>query len=129
MNNLWNDFRNAYLMSYVYGGGGHSMNGVLSMLLGNSQRQYQKASNQAQIDYNNYLKQAYERQLADWHKNVPNREIAYPELAYAGSIYRADTGIARSTLSNYSADANYYGNLPSRGSGLYSVGSRLTRFL
>jgi len=96
---------------------------------GYNQYQQTKASNQAQIDYDNYIKAANERALADWHRNVPNREIAYPELSYAGAIYRASTGIARSYYSNDSALSNFAGNVAYRAAGLYGVAGHLSRRL
>lgn len=127
----WSDWQKAYLTSYLYGGGGHAYKGVLNMLTGKSAARYTKASNQAQIDYDQYLRVGNVRAYNDWQKNVGSkgRTIRYPELSYPGAIYRADTGIARSMYSNYSADANYYGNLPYRGAGLYGIASRASHFL
>lgn len=99
------------------------------MLSGRQQMENTQASLQKQIDYEQYLKAGNERALADWHKNVPNRQIRYPELSYAGQIRRADTSIARAGLDYDTASANYYGNVLYRGAGLYGIGSRLTRFL
>lgn len=99
------------------------------MLSGKTQRDNTQASLQAQIDYEQYLKQGNERALADWHKNVPGREIRYPELSYAGQIRRADTSITRAGLDYSTADANYYGNLLYRGAGLYGISSRVARTL
>lgn len=87
------------------------------------------ASNQAQIDYNEYLREGNERALRDWQKNVPNRTIKYPELSYAGAIYRSDTGTARAMYDNDSAVANYYGNLGFRLAGLYGISSRVSRWM
>lgn len=96
---------------------------------GKKQLDYIQQSNQAQIDFNEYLRKGNERALADWHKNVPNREIKYPELSYAGAIYRADTGSARSMYDSDIASANYSGNLAFRLAGLYGIGSRLARWM
>lgn len=96
---------------------------------GKKQMDYIQQSNQTQIDYNNYLARGNERALADWHKNVPGREIKYPELSYAGAIYRANTGSARSMYDNDIASANYSGNLAFRLAGLYGIGSRLARWM
>lgn len=46
-----------------------------------------------------YQRGGYERQLADWHKNVPNRSIRYPEQSYPGYIRSLDTGISQSYAS------------------------------
>lgn len=96
---------------------------------GKTQYENTIASNQAQIDYNEYLRRGNERALADWHKNVPNRQIKYPELSYAGAIYRANTGTARSMYDIDSASANYYGNLGFRLAGLYGIASRVSRWM
>lgn len=88
------------------------------------------ASTQAQIDYNDYIKQANERAQADWYRNVGGRRtIAYPELSYAGAIYRADTSSARSMYDSNNAFANFAGNIPYRAAGLYGIGSRISRWL
>lgn len=100
-------------------------------------RQYENTekSNQAEIDYLNYQKQAYERQLSDWHRNVPNRQIAYPELSYPGAIRGIDTGITRLGYGTNSAYANYVGHMANfalgfaRGAGLYKVSGRANRRL
>lgn len=42
-----------------------------------------------------YQKGGYERQLADYQKNV-GRPIRYPELSYPGHIRALDTGISQS---------------------------------
>lgn len=88
-----------------------------------------QASLSAQMAYDQYLKMGNERALRDWHKNVSNRRIAYPELSYAGQIYRANTSISRAGFDYSTADANYWGNLPYRSAGLYGIASRLTRSL
>lgn len=100
-------------------------------------RQYENTqkSNQAEIDYLQYQKRAYERQLADWHKNVPNRQIVYPELSYAGAIRGINTGITRLGYGTDSAYANYVGHMANtamgivRGAGLYKVPGRTYRRL
>lgn len=92
-------------------------------------------SNQAEIDYLNYQRKAYERQLADWSRNVPNRKIAYPELSYAGAIRGIDTGITRLGYGTNSAYANYVGHMANtafgmaRGAGLYKISGRAYRRL
>lgn len=92
-------------------------------------------SNQVEIDYLQYQKQAYERQLADWHRNVPNREIAYPELSYPGAIRGINTGVTRLGYGTDSAYANYVGHMANtalgmaRGAGLYKVPGRAYRSL
>ena len=48
-----------------------------------------------QREFYAYQKQGYERQLEDWHRNVPGRQIRYPELSYPGRIRAADLGISR----------------------------------
>lgn len=113
----WENFYNDYLKGYA------------EKLLGYTQMKNTQDSLNAQIAYEQYLKQGNERALADWHKNVPNRQIRYPELSYAGQIRRADTSITRAMLDYSTADANYYGNLPYRTVGLYGIGSRLSRYL
>lgn len=98
-------------------------------LIGWTQMKNTQASTQAQMDYEAYLRQGYERQLADWHKNVPGREIRYPELSYPGYIYRSNTASARAGYDYDTAGANYYGNLPYRALGLYGIGSRVSRWI
>lgn len=98
-------------------------------MLGYTQAQNTQASLSAQIDYEQYIRGGNERALRDWHKNVPNRSIKYPELSYEGQIRRADTSIARAGFDYSTADANYYGNLPYRTAGLYGIGSRVYRSL
>lgn len=100
-----------------------------SILSGRKQRDNTQASLQAQIDYEQYLKRGNERALADWHRNVPGRQIRYPEFSYPGQIYRADTSIARAGFDYSTADANYYGNLPYRAGGLYGIAGRVSRTL
>lgn len=85
------------------------------------------AKNQVQIDYNQYMKNAYERKLADWNKNVPNRSIRYPELAMAGSIASYDAGISSANYSNDIVGSNYAGSHLYRGMGLYGIAGRLSR--
>lgn len=57
-----------------------------------------------------YQKQGYERQLADWHKNIPGRTIRYPELSYPGRIRALDTGISQSYASSVGSFASFAGN-------------------
>lgn len=96
-------------------------------LIGWTQYNNTQSSLKKQIAYEEYLKEGNRRALADWHKNVPGREIKYPEFSYAGQIYRGDTSIARANLDYDTARANYYGNLPYRAAGLYGIGGRLSR--
>nr|WDW25854.1 MAG: ORF3 protein [Canine associated porprismacovirus] len=98
-------------------------------VLGYTQYRNTQDSLSAQIDYDQYIRRGNERALRDWHKNVPNRNIKYPELSYEGQIRRADTSIARAGFDYATADANYYGNLPYRVAGLYGIGSRVYRSL
>lgn len=107
----------------------------LDYLTGRRQYQNTQKSNQAEIDYLNYQKQAYERQYRDWQKNVPNRQIVYPELSYLGAIRGVDTGITRLGYGTDSAYANYVGHMANtafgmvRGAGLYKVPGRTYRRL
>lgn len=102
---------------------------MLSDATGYTQFRNAQASTQTQIDYENYLRAGNERALRDWHKNVPNRQIRYPELSYPGQIYRSDTSIARNMYDYSTAGANYTGNLIFRLGGLYGVANRLSRSL
>lgn len=102
---------------------------IFGSMFGYNQYKSTEASTNAQIDYNEYLAGGNKHALDDWHKNVPNREIKYPELSYAGQMYKAYTGAYRAGLDSYTASANYYGNLPYRFAGLYGVGSRISRWL
>lgn len=120
----WNPFRNAYTM---YSRNWNNAKQFFGDVTGYNQYKQTEASNNAQIAYDEYIKAANHRALADWQRNVPNRKIAYPELSYAGAIYRADTGIARSMYSNDSALSNFAGNLAYRGAGLYHVASGMSR--
>lgn len=98
-------------------------------VLGYTQFKNTQASLSAQMDYEQYLKAGNERALRDWHKNVPNRSIKYPEFSYPGQIYRADTSIARAGFDYDTAGANYSGNVLYRTAGLYGIGSRIARTL
>lgn len=100
-----------------------------AMLSGKTQMENTQASLQAQIDYEQYLKDANSVALAQYRANVPNRNIANPAFSYGGQIRRADTSITRALLDYSTADANYYGNLPYRAAGLYGIGSRVSRYL
>lgn len=110
--------RNAYVDAGKYFTGRRSMENT-------------QASLQAQIDYEQYLRAGNERALADWQRNVGSqgRTIQYPELSYAGQIYRADTSIARAGFDYDTAYTNYLGNLPYRTAGLYGISSKLSRTL
>lgn len=99
------------------------------MITGRTQMRNTQKALTAQMKYDQYLAEGNKRALADWYKNVPGRTIKYPEFSYAGQIYRANTSLARAGLDYDTAYANYYGNLPYRGSGLYGIGSRVSRRL
>lgn len=107
------------------------MNKFVKSILGYRQYENTKASTQAQIDYNEYIKRGNQRALADWNRNVGSkgRTIRYPELSYAGRIYQADTASARAMYDSDTAYANFSGNLPFRLAGLYGIGSRVSRWL
>lgn len=94
---------------------------------GYNQYKQTQRSNQVQIDYDTYLRRGNERALADWKRNVPGRQIRYPELSYPGAIYRSDTGVARSMYSSDSALSNFAGNVVYRGAGLYHVAGGVSR--
>lgn len=113
----WDYLYNTYLKDFT------------EQMLGYKQMKNTQASLNAQIAYEQYLAEGNRRALADWHKNVPGRTIKYPEFSYPGQIVRANTSIARAGLDYSTAGANYYGNLPYRGAGLYGIGSRLFRRL
>lgn len=104
---------------------------ILSDVTGKTERDNEKAQYQNQIDYEQYLRSGYERQLEDWYRNIgipQGLTIRYPELSYAGQIYRSGKNIANSGLGYSSADARYsrsfYG-----AAGLYGVASKLSRRL
>lgn len=99
------------------------------LFTGNQYRMTQRMSTNAQIGYEQYLRQGNERALADFRKNVPNRQIRYPELSYSGQIARSNTAIMRNSMDYAGADANYWSNLPYRGAGLYRTASPLSRFM
>lgn len=96
-------------------------------------RSYQNTvdSNQAQIAYDEYIRQGNVRAYDDWQRNVGSkgRTIRYPELSYPGQIYKADTAVARSLYNSDSAYANYYGNVPFRAAGLYGVFGKPSHYL
>lgn len=102
---------------------------AISGLVGYDQTRATIESNKAQIAYDEYLRAGNERAYNDWKKNVPGREIRYPELSYPGAVYRADTGIARSNYSNDSAYASNYRSLVYGTAGLYGVAGRAMRSL
>lgn len=87
------------------------------------------AKNQVQIDYDQYMKNAYEQKLSDWHKGFPNRTIKYPALSMAGSIAGYNAGISGANYSNDIVASNYAGSALYRGMGLYNVASRVSRFM
>lgn len=105
-------------------------------MTGYSQARNTELSTKKQISYNDYIKGGNARALADWNRHVGSKglpgyhpTIRYPELSYAGAIYRADTGSYRAGLDADTAYSNYYGNLPYRSAGLYGVASRVSRWL
>ena len=102
---------------------------LLSDVTGKTERDNSQQIQRNQIDYNEYLRQANERALADWHRHVPNREIKYPEFSYAGQIYAASKNIANSGLTYDSASANYNRNVAYRYAGLYGISSKFARFM
>lgn len=73
-----------------------------------------------QRDLYRYQKNAYDRQYADWQKNVPGRKIRYPELSYPGHSYATDIGISQSYASSVGTVA---GGLGGVASGIRSAGS------
>lgn len=97
--------------------------------MGYNQMKNTQESYQAEIGYQEYLKGGYNRALSDWHKNVPNRKIRYPEFSYPGQIRRADTSIVTATLGYNNAYSNYEGNILGRAMGLYGVPGRVYRSL
>lgn len=68
-----------------------------------------------QREFYKYQKNAYERQLEDWHRNVPGREIRYPELSFPGRIRAADLGLSQSYARSYSHTANAVSSIGSLG--------------
>lgn len=68
-------------------------------------------SQSKQRDLYRYQRNAYERQDRDWHRNVPGREIRYPELSYPGHIRTLDTGISQSYASSVGTGARLAGEL------------------
>lgn len=58
-----------------------------------------------------YQKGGYERALNDWHKNVPGREIRYPEQSYPGHIRALDTGISQSYAASLGSVSRLTGQL------------------
>lgn len=63
-----------------------------------------------QRDLYRYQKGGYERQLADYNKNV-GRPIRYPELSYPGHIRALDTGISQSYASSVGTGARLTGQV------------------
>lgn len=82
-----------------------------------------------------YQRGGYERQYADWRKNVPGRSIRYPEFSYPGKIRALDIGISQSYAGSVGTASNLAGHLASgygyaRSSGLFGkVPSRTSRWL
>lgn len=114
-------------MISVYKGNWNNAKQFFGDVSGYNQYKQTQKSNQAQIDYDTYLRRGNERALADWHRNLPGRQIRYPELSYPGAIYRADTGVARSMYSSDSALSNFAGNVVYRSAGLYHVAGGVSR--
>lgn len=90
-----------------------------------------EAEYQNSIDYYQYLKQGYDRQLEDWQKNVGSkgRSIRYPELSYAGYSYGASKNISNNYLGIDATYANYTASAPYRAGGLYTLFARASRYL
>lgn len=82
-----------------------------------------------------YQRGGYERQLRDWHKNVPGRSIKYPEQSYAGHIRSLDTGISQSYASSFGSTAGLVRSMSTgyglaRSGGLFGkIPSRTSRWL
>lgn len=100
-------------------------------LLGYSQWQNSRKSYQAQIDYEEYLRNANQRALDNWNRTYGRKglTIKYPEFSYPGQIARSNTAIARNMLDYSSADSNMYGNVFYRTAGLYGISGSLFRHL
>lgn len=98
-------------------------------VLGYTQYKNNQASEKAEIEYNEYLRKGYERQLQDFYKNEPGHTLRYPELSFPGQINRTNTIIARTGFSYDNAYANYIGGLAGRASGLYGISGKLYRSL
>lgn len=96
---------------------------------GYTQMKNTQESLKAQIGYEQYIRQANERALRDWNRNVGSkgRIIRYPEFSYAGQIARSNTSIATAGFSYDNAYANYTGGLLNKSMGLYGVSGRLYR--
>lgn len=122
---------NVYQMAYdIVRGKDNPYVKVGGMFTGYTQYKNTQASIQEQIRYNDYIRDANARAQADWYKNVGGRRtIAYPELSYAGAMYRADTASARAMYDSDNAFANFAGNFPYRTAGLYGAGVRISRWL
>lgn len=82
-----------------------------------------------------YQRAGYERQLRDWHKNVPGRTIRYPEQSYAGHIRSLDIGISQSYAGSVGSSSGLTRSLSSgygyaRSGGLFGKApSRTSRWL
>lgn len=98
---------------------------------GKTQYENSTASYTAQIDYNNYLRAGYERQLADWNHYVGSKglSIRYPELSYAGKIRQVDTANTRAGFDISTASANYTRNVYGIAGSLYNPGGYVSRYL
>lgn len=91
-------------------------------------------SQSKQRDLYRYQRGGYERQYADFQKNV-GRPIRYPELSYPGHIRSIDTGISQSYAGSVHTGSSLVRNLSSgygyaRSSGLFGkVPSKTSRWL
>lgn len=115
-----------YVFSNAYGSGFWTR---VKDFWGYNQKEYNKEQTANTIALNEYLRGGYERQLRDWHRNVPNRQIKYPELSYAGQIYSLNTGNANASLGYDITASNYNSNLYGRAFGLYGIGGKFSRYL
>lgn len=125
---------NVYLARKIWNGDLDMSSQIMQLLgspFGYTQMRNTQDSVKTQIAYNDYIRKGNERALQDWNRNVGSqyRIIQYPELSYAGAMYRADTGSARAMYDYSNAGANFVGNLAYRGAGLYGIGSRISRWL
>lgn len=83
-----------------------------SLLAGYGSQLY---SQQKQRELYRYQRGGYERQLRDWHKNVPGRSIRYPEFSYPGHIRALDTGISQSYAASIGSASHMVGTVGSLG--------------
>ena len=68
-------------------------------------------SNSLSRDLYSYQKAGYERQYADWMKNVGSqgKTIQYPELSYPGHIRALDTASSQSVFDSLGATSRFTG--------------------